>query len=155
MTKATKPQITKIHILLNSLGLMDEKADMILNLSEGRTTSSKELTIEEARLFISSLAQYDPNERLKSLIFSLAYRAGIIYGDTPDDKKMNAAKLDLFLKERGAVKKPLNALNYKELIKTHRQFEAIAKSVSNAKDNKAATAAVKSLLTELDITHTA
>jgi hypothetical protein len=125
MQKATQPQIAKLHVLLNNLGLIEQKAEIVYNLTSGRTQSTKELTIDEARRLITNLAQYDPNEKLKSLIFSLAYQADIIYGDTPEDKKMNAAKLNFFLKNKGTVKLELNEMNYKELVKTQRQFEAI------------------------------
>lgn len=151
MQTATKPQIAKIHVLLNNLGILDQKAEIVYNITEGRTESSKELTVDEARRLITNLAEFDPNERLKSLIFSLAYQAGIIYGDTNDDKKMNAAKLNLFLKERGAVKLELNQMHYKELVKVHRQFEAIVKNTTKTKNNKQADKAVKNLLNELNI----
>lgn len=150
MTTATTKQLAKIHVLLGRLALLDDKKDIILDASAGRTDSSKFLTVEEARRLISRLAEYDPGERLKSLIFSLGYQTGIIYGSTPDDKKMNAAKLNAFLKERGTVKKELNAMHYTELVKTHRQFEAIVKSVKTAQLNKQADMAVKHLLTELE-----
>lgn len=151
MQTVTKPQIAKIHVLLSNLGIADQKAEMIYNASKGRTESSKELTIDEARALITFLAQYDPREKQKGLIFSLAYKAGIIYGSTPDDKKMNAAKLSAFIKERGAVKKDLNAMNYDELIKVHRQFEAIVKSTQKSSGNKEADTAVKNLLNDLNL----
>lgn len=151
MQKITTPQLQKLHVLLNNLGLIDQKADIVHNMTNGRTESSKELTTDEARRLITNLAEYDPNERLKGLIFSLAYQAGIIYGDTPEDKKMNAAKLNLFLKERGAVKLELNQMHYKELVKTQRQFEAIVKNTAKANTNKQADAAVKNLLNEFNI----
>ncbi len=151
MEKATQPQIAKIHVLLRNLDLIDQKAEIVYNLSNGRTESTKQLTIDEARRLITSLAGYDPNERQKGLIFSLAYQAGIIYGSTPEDKKMNVAKLNMFLLERGAVKKRIDDMIYKELVKTHRQFEAIVKSVGKANDNKEATKAVVGLLDELNL----
>ena len=151
MKTATTPQITKLHALLNNLGLLDAKAEIIYNFTEGRTKSSKALTINEARILITNLAGYDPSERLRSLIFSLAYKAGIIYGDTPEDKKMNTAKLNLFLKTKGAVKLELNQMHYNELVKVHRQFEAIVKNVNKATDNKNATKAVNNLLNEFNL----
>ena len=151
MQTATKPQISKIHVLLNNLGIIEQKAEIVYDLSKGRTDSTKGLTLDEARRLITSLSEYDPKERQKSLIFSLAYQAGIIYGSSPDDKKMNAAKLNLFLRERGAVKKELNSMNYNELTKTHRQFEAIVKSTVKSADNKQADMVVKHLLNEFNI----
>jgi hypothetical protein len=151
MQKATQPQIAKLHVLLNNLGLIEQKAEIVYNLTSGRTQSTKELTIDEARRLITNLAQYDPNEKLKSLIFSLAYQADIIYGDTPEDKKMNAAKLNFFLKNKGTVKLELNEMNYKELVKTQRQFEAIARNVKKSQDDKQATAALNKLLNEMNL----
>lgn len=151
MQRVTKPQIAKVNVLLTNLGLIDQKADIISSITEGRTQSTRELTIAEARLLIMNLAEYDPKERQKSLIFSLAYQAGIIYGNSPDDKKMNAAKLNLFLKERGAVKKELNNMSLGELVKTHRQFEAIVKHIRHSNQNKQADNAVRNLLDELEI----
>jgi hypothetical protein len=154
MQKATKPQIAKLHVLLNNLGLIDQKADIVAQVSGGRTESSRELTVDEARVLIGNLAQDDPADRLRGLIFSLAYRAGIIYGDTPEDKKINAAKLNMFLKAKGAVKLELNQMRYKELITVHRQFEAIVKNVAKAHDSRKADTAVKELLNQFDNVHT-
>jgi len=151
MQTATKPQIAKIHVLLSNLGITEHKAEIVYNLSNGRTDSTKGLYIDEARRLIKSLSEYDPKERHKSLIFSLAYQAGIIYGSTPADKKMNTAKLNMFIRERGAVKKELNDMSYPELVKIHRQFEAIVKSTVKANDNKQADRVVKHLLNEINL----
>jgi hypothetical protein len=151
MQTATKPQIAKLHVLLNNLGITDQKAEIIFNLTNGRTESSKALTVEEARRLIINLAEFDPNERLKRIIFSLAYKAGIIYGDTAEDKKMNTAKLNMFLKERGAVRLELNQMKYNDLVKVHRQFEAIVKNTNKALETKQATNAVNQLLNEFNI----
>jgi hypothetical protein len=150
MKAASLPQIQKIHVLLNQLGIADMKREIIFRLTDGRTNSAKELQMEEARQLISNLALNDPSERLKGIIFSMAYKAGLIYGNTEADKKMNAAKLNVFLKERGAVKKALNEMNYGDLVKIHRQFEAIVKHVQVSNDNKQADKAVKNLLDELN-----
>lgn len=151
MKPISNPQLSKIHVLLSQLGLTDDKKQIISNFSNGRTESSRELSFDEAKRLIASLAEYSPNERMKSTIFSLAYQAGIIYGSSRDDKKINVAKLNLFLKERGTVKKELNQMTYPELIRTHRQFEAIVKNVNNSRDKKQADKLVFDLLSELDI----
>jgi hypothetical protein len=65
---------------------------------------------------------------------------------------MNTAKLNMFLREKGAVKKELNQMTRNDLVKTHRQFEAIVKNVATAKDNKIASSAVSGLLSEFNIT---
>lgn len=151
MRNVTAPQIQKIHVLLRNLGISDHKKEIVFDITDGRTVSTKELTIDEARVLITRLSENDPNNRLKSVIFSLAYQAGIIYGSTPDDRKMNAAKLSMFLRDRGAVKKDLNDMDYRELVKTHRQFEAIVRNTVKSSDNKAAGKLVKELLEDLNI----
>ncbi|MET4080095.1 hypothetical protein ABIB40_000035 [Pedobacter sp. UYP30] len=152
MIYATKPQVQKINILLIQLGLKDEKSEVISNFTEGRTVHSSKMSIEEARNLLLKLSEYSPDERIKSLIFSLAYQSGIIYGSTPEDKRMNTAKLNLFLKERGTVKKELKEMTYAELIKTHRQFEGIVRNTTKSADNKNADKLVRSLLGELSLT---
>lgn len=149
--KVSLPQIQKIHVLLNQLGIADMKREIVFQLTDGRTTSTKELLMDEARQLITNLAEYDPGERLKGLIFSLAYKAGIIYGHTDEDRRMNTAKLNSFLKDRGAVKKALNEMTYDDLVKTQRQFEAIVKHVQASADNKQATQAINNLLLEINI----
>lgn len=151
MIFATKPQIQKIHVLLNQLGLTEQKTEIVNNFTEGRTQSSSKMSIDEARQLIRNLSEYDPSERIKSLIFSLAYQAGIIYGSSEDDKRMNTAKLNLFVKERGAVKKELKNMSYQELIKTHRQFEAMVTNINKSQDKKQAANLVTNLLEELNL----
>jgi len=146
MQFATKQQITKIHVLLANTGMKDQKTEIVQSVTDGRTTSTRGLYFDEAKRLITSLAAFDPKEKQKGLIFSLAYKAGIIYGDTAEDKKINAAKLNLFLKERGAVKKELNAMTLDELVKSHRQLEAIVKNNAKSGDKKAADKAVKTTI---------
>ena len=145
-----KEQLKKLHVLLGKLGWMDEKASIVEQITEGRTQSSRELTFDEATSLLRQLVECSPAEKLKGIISQLAYRAGIVYGNTDADKKMNVAKLNLFLNERGAVKKDLNKMDYAELIKTHRQFEAIAKNVGKASDMKVAGKLVADLMDEIN-----
>lgn len=152
MKMINRAQIAKIHILLAQNNSMDMKKEIIHAFTDGRTASTKELSYAEGRLLIQRLAEYDPKERLKSLIFSLAYQAGIIYGKTGEDKKINAAKLNLFLKERGTVKKELNKMDVAELHRVHTQFQAIVNATRSSKLNREAAGAVDSLLKELNLT---
>ncbi|WP_316777752.1 hypothetical protein [Pedobacter antarcticus] len=151
MKYATKAQVQKINILINKLQLKDDKAKIIKNYTGERTERSSLMSIEEARQLIMILVEHSPVERIKRLLFSLGYQSGILYGTTAADKKMNAAKLNMFLKERGAVKKELNAMNYSELIKIHRQFEGMVRNIKKAQDNNQAKKVVKNLLNELNL----
>jgi len=154
MEMANKAQITKLHVLLTKLGLLDDKKAIVRNASNNRTSSSKELTMSEAKRLISVLCDSDPAERLKTIISQLAYQAGITYGSTETDRILNKVKIDMFLHKNGAVKQDLQKQTYAELVKTHRQFEAIVKGVAKSKDLRTADKLVHGLLNELDFVTT-
>lgn len=123
-------QIKKIHVLLQQKGLMEEKATMVHSMSEGRTQSTKELSCCEAKRLIAFLMDENAEIQMKMkniylAIWKLAWETGIIYGETDDDYQMNKAKLNIFCRTRGSVKKNLTEMNLSELQKIHRQFEAI------------------------------
>lgn len=164
MKKISKAQIRKIHVLLSQIGMIEDKAGIMHQASNGRTSSTKELYMSEARKLIEQLtslagtkskvnaiANYKPIDRLRFAIVSLAYKAGIIYGTSEADKVMNVAKLNMFIRERGSVKKELFEMDYKETLKTHRQFEAVYKNMQAAKEKKQADTAINNMLNELDI----
>ena len=152
MKMATKSQITKIHVLLIKFELYKDKRAIIINATNGRTASSKELTIVEAKNLIQLLCNCDPAEKLKSCITQLAFQVGISYGSSELDNVLNRVKLDMFLNHKGAVKKDLQKQTYSELVKTHRQFEAILQGMTKMKDLRSADKLVSDLLNELDLT---
>jgi hypothetical protein len=126
----TKAQISKIHVLLQQKGLLDEKKAMIYSISDGRTDSTKDITSNEARRLIAFLL--DENSEIKekikiaiNAIWKIAWEMGIIYGKTEDDYNMNIAKMNMFCRQRGAVKKNFTEMTFPELQKVHRQFEAM------------------------------
>ncbi|MEJ7821972.1 MAG: hypothetical protein WKF85_06600 [Chitinophagaceae bacterium] len=147
MKKVTTQQLSKIHVLLSQLHLIDQKQHIISSFTNGRETSSKEMTLNEATQLIKHLAASDPCEKMRKKVFALAYNAGIIWGDTWEDKKMNAAKLNQFLLYRGAIKKELSRMNKNELVKVVTQFEYIIQHKGQTEANKA----TKFLLKELSI----
>ena len=151
MNLATKPQIQKIQILLRSLGLMEEKETILLSFSNNNTTSTRELSFNQAKMLLAFLCDYDPKEKQIKAIRYLAYRCGIIYGDTVEDRKINVAKLNLFLKEKGTVKKDLHYQTLEELTQTHRQLSAIEKSMKGAKEKKQVHSELEGMLNELNI----
>ena len=126
----TAAQIKKIHVLLQQKGLMKEKKTMLYAISDGRAAGTKELTCDEAKQWIAFLMDdraliNDKQEELKNSIWRTAWDMGIIYGDTEDDCEMNKAKLNMFCRQRGTVKKNLAEQNLFELRKTNRQFKAM------------------------------
>jgi hypothetical protein len=138
----TPAQIKKIHVLLQQKGLMDEKAVMVNSISDGRTQSTKELSCYEAKRLIDFLMDesVEIQQKMKNTylaIWRLTWNMGIIYGNTDDDYKMNKAKLNMFCRQRGSVKKNLTEMNLLELQKIHRQFKAMySKYKRNKKEEK-------------------
>ncbi len=143
----TKKQLTKIHVLLNQLGVIDEKAELVKQITNGRETSSRQLTFNEAKSLLAHLSKFDPLDKMRRKVFALAYEAGFIYGNTLEDRQMNIAKLNKFLRVSGTVKKDLNRMNKDELIKVINQFTGILKN----NEKTAASKCAKSVLNEIGI----
>lgn len=148
----TTAQLRKLNFLISKLNLQEQKAALINSVSNKRTQSSKELTLKEAIWLISKLDKKfnenkQTNEPMIRKIFAMAYDAEIIYGDSEEDKKMNTAKLNQFVKERGTVKKELKEMNSGELLKTINQFKQIVKH----KTESEAAKATKNLMQELNL----
>ena len=138
----TAEKIKKIHTLLKKKGLMEEKETMLDSISDGRAAHTKDLTCEEARQWIAFLtddkaALQDKQVELKNSIWCAAWDMGLIYGDTDDDYEMNKAKLNMFCRQRGTVKKNIEEQNLFELRKTFRQFnEMYTKFINKVSENE-------------------
>lgn len=131
MKPITAEQLKCLNTLVSKLGISkDDKATIVNGFSNGRATSSKDLSMEEAKAMIKHLKDYEPDERMRKKVFAIAYEVGIIWGDTPEDKKMNGAKLKMFLLKNGTVKKELNKMTHQELLKVVAQFEQMRQPVS-------------------------
>ena len=112
----------------------ESKKRFILSLTGKRTHSVKNLTFEEAKYLISYLDEKSSAYKAElkkqcrkevTSIYHLSYLIGMCYGDTEEDKLMNIAKINMFCRERGTVKKNISEMNLTELRKTKKQFEAI------------------------------
>ena len=135
-TKPISPaQLRKVQTMFTKLGFEPEdKQGIISNLTKGRATSSKDITFNEAKRLINHLvgkaepykAAYQEECRdVVGQIYHLSYEVGMSYGDTPEDKLMNCAKINMFCRGRGTVKKNVTEMNLTELKKTKKQFEAM------------------------------
>ena len=134
MKMVTTPQLKKIHTILGQLGLKDRKSEIVYGFTEGRTESSRELTLQEAKNLIEWLEESDERAKVIRRIWHLAYEMGIIVPGDQNEKAMNTAKLDAFCKERGTVKKSISAQSFKEIKRTAKQFEAMYKKHEEKKD---------------------
>jgi hypothetical protein len=88
---------------------------------------------------------------MRRKIFAIGRAIGWLSGDTDEDRAMNRAKLDTFLRTKSYLKKPLNYYAPAELPKLVAQFELIEKHVKASADNRAAGGAVADLLADLNL----
>lgn len=125
MRMVTAPQLKKIHTLLGELGIMDRKPEIVYSFTNGRTGSSRDLTLMEAKALIEYLMGSQERTVVVKRIWHLAYEMNIIVPGDHNEKAMNAAKLDKFCEQRGTVKKALSTQSLKEVKRTVKQFEAM------------------------------
>lgn len=163
--KRTLAQNNKIYMLIaavNKAGYLVEKAEIVSFITDGRTSSSKELTYQEALKLIHHLEEklgqdakkFKPAsdskraDNMRKNIIAICYELGwITNSEDLEEKKMNMAVIDSFLKSRGYLKKPLMEFTIKELPKLVTQFNQILEHSKKTAGNKA----TKNLLQELNI----
>lgn len=105
---------------------MNEDAwrSMIYSLTDGRTNSTKGLTIEEAKMLADRISGKDGTDdyslkRQRSAVLARLTRLGI---DTADWDRVNA-----YLEDPRIAGKPLYRLSYGELLKLISKLESIIK----------------------------
>jgi len=147
--------------LLNDLGLMEDKKHLVSMTTRGRTDSSKELSVAEAKTLILHLEgvtkKDDGADKMRKKIFAICYNIGWIYGNSPEDRKINQAAIDKIVQKIGYLKKPLNEFTLAQLPKLVSQFEQIEKYYKNynsAQAGKEADQAVSDLIKELNLSIT-
>lgn len=138
---ATNEQKKYIHQLKRRLRMDDDTyRDMIYVETDGRTSSSAELSISEACSIIRKL-KGDPTpeevardaEKKKTLgdIYAASLHINCInarfVSDDETEKRMNYGKINNFLAKYGAVKKPITRQSLQELKETLTQFMKMKK----------------------------
>lgn len=125
----------RLHMLLAQNRMMGQKAQLIEGATNGRSTSSKDLTVDEARSLISYLrtlpnAQQERAEKMRRKIISMAHEMGwhtLVAGRWIADM----ARLNDWMVKSSYLHKPINRYSYNELPKLVTQFEAVYKSFLN------------------------
>lgn len=140
----TSTQNKIIHAELNKAGLMSRKADIIASFTQGRTSHSSEMNVDEARVLIGWLRnrnlqgssackvgqnlqgyQPKPGDKMRKRLISMAYE---LHWASPGDWKAAISALDKFLTSPKSIfKKPLNKHSVTELTKVVTQMEQIYK----------------------------
>lgn len=157
MKKRTETQNKKLHLLLSKAGLNEEKPELVSFYTDGRTTSSRDLYFQEAEKLIKYLegitqgsqpTAAEKADKMRKRVIAICYELGWIEPtEDQEERKMNMAFIDSFLKRRGYLKKPLNQFTAKELPKLVTQFKQILEHNKTAAGGKA----VAAMLTELNI----
>ena len=121
-----------VYALLNKTGLLPQKENIVAGISDGRTTSTRELTPQEAIDLIKYLKNQDQSEIaadvMRKKIISLAHEMGWHVAGT---RKADMRRIDEWCKKFGYGKKSLDNYHYNELPKLVSQFESVYKSFLN------------------------
>lgn len=142
----TPAQLKALHAAFNAHNMDDDaRHDCIGDFTSGRTISSKDLTMTEARLLISRLNQDDEQVRKMMLaeahtlcrsIYFLASQISFLNkdypSDTEEDREMNKAKVNVWARKYSRFHKNIQQMNVGELWEVKKQLEAIARK---EKDN--------------------
>lgn len=113
-----------IYALIGKLDLREQKANLVLGASSGRTEHVNDLSKQEAIDLIKYLKSQDPDEvkceEVRRAIISMAHLTGY---RTSGTTKVDMEKLDNWCKKYGKFKKALNSHTLKELHKLQWQFK--------------------------------
>jgi hypothetical protein len=132
MRPATKDQVKAINAILARKNLMMHKATIVQSCSNGRTTHSTELTVEEARALLIDLNKNEPEteakQRMVRKIFAMARDLGWVKKITVVERTGIVHKDDLsavyeWINKYGYLKKDINQYKYNELPKLVSQFQ--------------------------------
>lgn len=126
------------YALLNKLGLMPQKNNIVEGISNGRTSSLKELNHAESIALIKWLKQQDPEEqkaeKMRRKIISIAHQLGwkqtYISANTMS-QKVDMQALDNWCITFSYLHKKLNQYQYKELPTLVSQFQKVLESHLN------------------------
>lgn len=146
MRNVTAAQLKMIHTLFGELGIMERKPELVFSFTNGRTESSRDLTLMEAKALIEYLMGSQERIGVVKRIWHLAYEMDIIVPGDQSEKAMNAAKLDAFCEQRGSVKKRISLQTLPELKRTAKQFEAMHKKHTDKRETLQQIEALKGYL---------
>lgn len=119
----------------------DDRHEFIYNFTGGRTTSSKDLTQNEAYKLLCAFNEdqqrraHDAVVKIMKAIYLLSLQISWLNAPYKDDHskeafEMNKAKINAFCRERAKARKPLSQMNLEEMKDVKLQLEAIARKES-------------------------
>ncbi|MEQ9426983.1 MAG: hypothetical protein RJQ09_21350 [Cyclobacteriaceae bacterium] len=140
----SQAQLKRLQTLLTKANLREEKEEIISHYTNGRSTSSRQLTSQEATDccdWLQGIAdQYqeeDPCNQMRKKMLYYGYMMG--YDEPTNDrqsglpaKQINYINVDDWCKKWGIHKQPLNKLTRQQLHQTVSQFLQVYKSTMKA-----------------------
>lgn len=146
---ATPQQIKALQATFHTMGYdAEDRHDFIAQFTDGRTSSTKELTADEARRLLERLnedkskrAQAEAKTVLRS-IYALSMQISFLNrdytSDTEEERRMNYAKINRFCLDRTKFRKAITQMTLSELKEVKKQLEAVARkeeqeSINNKK----------------------
>jgi hypothetical protein len=124
MQTISKPQLITVNTLLSKLGLQARKTDIITGFTGGRSSSSRDMSFNEASALIQHLKGLDPQERkaevMRRKIISMAHEMG---WHLPGGNKIDMRRVDAWCLKYGYRHKKLDGYQYKDLPLLVTQFE--------------------------------
>lgn len=126
----SKNQIACIMAMMNKLQFAPQKEAIVSGISNGRTTSTRALTADEARDLIKWLKSQDPdeqvNDRMRKKIIWLAREMG-----WEKDGHADMLRIDNWCLKFGKFKKRLSSHSRTELSTLVSQFETVHRDFIN------------------------
>ncbi len=137
-TPITPQQLKALHATFRAQGLdADARHGCIYSFTGGRTESSKELTMEEARKLLEKLNPMDDKARALQqqearMVFRDIYRLSFLIpqlnqgftSDSEEEYRMNTAKLNVWARKYTKARKDVTSMALWELQETKKQLEA-------------------------------
>ena len=127
-------QNKRFHGLLAELGLQKQKANIVNGITNGRTSSSSEMSYHEAQLMISNLLQ-QRNDKVKAPRAKLLYLLGV-YGMIDGAGKLDYPRINAYIENIGSNnpkrKKSVLHLTIKETLACLNQVQAMVKKELNS-----------------------
>ena len=137
-TTADKPisaqQFKALHATFHRIGMDDEaRHGCIYEFTSGRTESSRELTMQEARQLLERLNPTDDKARAMQMaearnVFRLSFQIPQLNqgftSDSEEEYRMNVAKLNIWARKYSKARKDVTSMRLWELQATKKQLEA-------------------------------
>jgi hypothetical protein len=126
MKTITPQQLKALHAMLRTNKMEALKADLVYGFSGGRTESSKELSMDEARELLVHLDKgavvregtnhgaTNQGEKMRRQVIAIFHEMG---AHLPSTTKIDMARVNEWCANQGHGKKPLNDYTYDELPK--------------------------------------